>query len=202
MKSNVVLILSICITTLCSCKGNKSIQGFAESILNERVGEPALFLVGEKRFSKDAYKEYVRNLRLYFEKKPPLFNPEEARLYLENYINESILLSEAIGDIDFSSQSFREYIKPYLVKGILDFYIFEKTGGLKVSDEIANETEILAKLKETGILKKENLTESEKAVLKEFIYWRKLELSAKNRAEEAKDILAKIKKRNKVTIIP
>lgn len=202
MKSKFHIFLILCLATVYSCKSNKSIQGFAESVLSERIGEPALFLVGEKKFSKEAYKDYVRNLRLYFEKKPPLFNPEEARLYLENYINETILLSEAIGDIDFSSQAFKEYIKPYLVKGILDFYIFEKTGGLKVSDEIANETEIVAKLKEAGILKKENLTESEKVVLKEFIYWRKLELSAKNRAEEAKVILAKIKQRSKVTIIP
>ncbi|MCG6146447.1 hypothetical protein [Leptospira bandrabouensis] len=202
MKLRIFLSLFLFLMAVYSCKGNKNIQGVAEHILDERIGEPALFLIGDKKFSKEAYKDYVRNLRLYFEKKPPLFNPEEARLYLENYINESILLSEAIADIDFSSQSFKEYIKPYLVKGILDFYIFEKTGGLKVSDEVANETEIVAKLKEAGILKKENLSESEKLVLKEFIYWRKLELSAKNRAEEAKVILAKIKERNKVTIIP
>lgn len=202
MKLRIFLSLILFLMAVYSCKGSKNIQGVAEHILDERIGEPALFLIGDKKFSKEAYKEYVRHLRLYFEKKPPLFNPEEARLYLENYINESILLSEAIADIDFSSQSFKEYIKPYLVKGILDFYIFEKTGGLKVSDEVANETEIVAKLKEAGILKKENLSESEKLVLKEFIYWRKLELSAKNRAEEAKVILAKIKERNKVTIIP
>ncbi|TGN19794.1 hypothetical protein [Leptospira idonii] len=128
-------------------------------------------------------------------------SPVEAELYLNGYIEETVLLQQARQEVDFKSKDFKEFITPYLTKGVIDYYFFEKTGGVKDYRNFDYDSDIVNEMKAKGILK-EKISKEEEKMLAELVVWRRLELNSKKRQEDIKLMIAKLKIQNKVTVFP
>lgn len=196
-----VFVLFVALNAI-NCSSDVDIFKFVQKSLKERTGEPVLFKINGSDYSKEKFREDLRFKRIILEAKSPSMNPEEVRQYLDRYIEETVLLTEAIAEVDFKSADFKSYISAYLFKGIIEYYLFSKTGGFEIAKETDIDSEIIAELKSKGIINSSELTSEEKKVLKDILIWRKLELTSKKRQEDIKLEIAKIKLKNKVTVNP
>ncbi|TGM06658.1 hypothetical protein [Leptospira jelokensis] len=194
----------ILITILSSidCSSDVDIVHYVQNSLKDRVGKPAIFKINSNEYSMEKFREDLRFKRLVLEGKPPSVNPEEVKEYLDRYIEETVLLNEAVSEVDFKSAEFKSFISAYLFKGIIEYYLFSKTGGFEITKELDINSEIIAELKSKGIIKSTLISNDERKMISDMMIWRKLEISSKKRQEDIKLEIAKIKLKNKVIINP
>lgn len=198
MRFSLLLISSL---FFFSCNKDNTIGNMLNEILKKREGSPILFQLGEQKFSLNRFREELRFRRIVLENKNPLLSNTEVESYLNTYIEETVLLKQAEEEIDFNSVDFKEYITPYLSKGVIDYYLFEKSGGMSDYRNYNYDSEILKELEAKGIIK-EKMSKNEEKMLNELIVWRRLALKSKKREEDTRLLLAKLKTKNKVIIYP
>lgn len=174
--------------------------------LESRHGKPTLFELNSISFSAKNFRREYYSERAHFEQEfdPPL--PTELEQKLNNYIEESILLREAIANVDFNSSDARAYMWPYIRKAAIAYYLEKESGGydlvenyesIEISDDLINDyyqknkSRIKGENQETSLRKLKNTAK--------FLKWKKL---YEDTNENKKILLGRMKRDNKVKLEP
>ncbi len=190
---------------LLQCK-NYDFNEYIKDKINARQGTPTLFELNAKPYSAKSFRQELYFERAHMEQQfdPPM--PEEIERKLSNYIEESIILREAISKIDYNSSDARAYMWPYIRKAVIAYYLERESGNfelienysdIEVSDELIKEYYQKNKARFKG----ENEVETIKKLRNTAIYlkWRKL---YESKLEKKKFIIGQMKKNNKVKLEP
>ncbi len=201
MKKIVLLSCSI----LLSCKGSIDLEKFASAWNGERKGTPALFYLNESEFSaKNFRKEFFFERKHIAGKFEPV-TPPEIEAELQRYIEETIVLNEAIAKIDLNSAEAQKYLWPFIRKAVISYYLSKESGEFEVAEN-SNEVEVSDELIERyyaqnkQLLKEKNPAELKKKLKNAAILIKIRERLALSQ-EKKKIILGKMRQNNKVRIV-
>lgn len=191
--------------TACSEPG---VGGIVEQRLDARRGEPPLFYLDGVAFSAKEFRNELYFERRHFQGRfepPP---PGELERRMDNYIEESILLEEALASVDLSSPDARRYLWPFLRRGIIAYYLAEKSGDYRLAEnyqDIEIDPALLEKILAENS-EKLNVTDANRAEIEQRLRNTALhqKYEALHRAAEAKkrEILGDLKQRRKVRLVP
>ncbi|WP_232298442.1 hypothetical protein [Leptospira licerasiae] len=123
---------------------------------------------------------------------------------MDQYIEESVIIDEAISDLDLNNPEVAAYLWPYIRKGLVSYYLDKKSGVFDLNNNYQDiqipEKELEAFYKEhsssfKGMSEKESLLRISNTA--RFAKWKKL-YDLKN--ESKKDILGALRKRHSVQV--
>ena len=182
--------------------------GLVEQRLEARRGEPPLFYLDGVPFSAREFRDELYFERRHFQGKfepPP---PGELERRMDNYIEETILLEEALASVDLSSPAARRYLWPFLRRGIIAYYLAEKSGDYQLAENYqdieidpALLERILSENSEKLNVNDENRAEIERQLRNTALHqkWMALHRAAESRKRE---LLGDLKQRRKVRLVP
>ncbi|WP_246057463.1 hypothetical protein [Leptospira gomenensis] len=190
---------------LISCGGSIDLEKFASSRTGDRKGTPALFYLNEAEFSaKNFRKEFFFERKHIAGKFEPV-TPEEIEAELQRYIEESILLNEAIAKTDLNSAEAQKYLWPFVRKAVISYYLSKESGEFDVaenSSEVEVSDELIDKFYSQN---KELMKEKNPAEIKKKLKNTAILLKVKERIslaqEKKKIIIGKMRQNNKVRIV-
>ncbi|WP_061249250.1 hypothetical protein [Leptospira alstonii] len=201
MKKIVLLFCSI----LLSCKGSIDLEKFASAWTGERKGTPALFYLNESDFSATNFRKEFFFERKHIAGKFEPVTPPEIETELQRYIEETIILNEAIAKVDLNSADAQKYLWPFIRKAVISYYLSKESGEFDVAEN-SNEVEVSDELIERyyaqnkQLLKEKNPTELKKKLKNTAILIKIRERLALSQ-EKKKIILGKMRQNNKVRIV-
>ena len=183
-------------------------EGYVAERLEARRGEPTLFYVDGIAHAAPTFRDelYYERKHLKGEFEPPL--PSELDRRLQNYIEESILLEEALATVDLNSPDAQRYLWAFLRRGLIAYYLARESGAYELAqnyEQIEVPDEVVEKVIAERFAKA-GADDAELAALREqvrgtavFLKWKKLNAQA----EQAKrELIGRLKQRRKVRLVP
>ncbi|PJZ68294.1 hypothetical protein CH373_10465 [Leptospira perolatii] len=187
-----------------SCGRGYDLDEFLEKKLVQREGKPELFSLNGKSFSADSFRRELLFERNHLELKHDFPSPQELDRYLNQFVEESVILEDALVELDLGGPEAAAYLWPYIRKGIVSYYLDKKSGVFELNDnypDISIPDEELKEFYEKNKSQFGNLTKEEAnkriSNTARFLKWRKL-YEARN--ERKKEIIGMLRKRNSVQI--
>ncbi|WP_254055571.1 hypothetical protein [Leptospira mayottensis] len=190
---------------LLSCKGSIDLEKFSSARIGERKGTPALFYLNESEFSAKNFRKEFFFERKHIARKFEPVTPPEIEAELQRYIEETIILNEAIAKADLNSAEAQKYLWPFIRKAVISYYLSKESGEFEVAEN-SNEVEVSDELIEQyysqnkELLKEKNPTELKKKLKNTAILIKIQERLALSQ-EKKKIILGKMRQNNKVRIV-
>ncbi|WP_244244905.1 hypothetical protein [Leptospira koniambonensis] len=181
-----------------------NLEEFVEKRLKNREGKPNLFSLDGTSFSAETFRSELLFERSHFETKQDFPPPQELRRYLDQYVEESVILDEALSDLDLNNPEVAAYLWPFIRRGLVSYYLDKKSGVFELNNNYEDisvpEKELEAFYKEhassfKGMSEKESLLRISNSA--RFAKWKKL-YELKN--DSKKDILGTLRKRHTVLI--
>jgi len=206
MKNTISVILLLLLAT--ACERRADMNKYLKGELERRRGGPELFTINKQKFSAKNFREelYFERKQIYKKFPPPA--PRELERALQNYIEETIILQEASVNIDLNSPDARAYLRPYIRKAVISYYLSRKSGEFDLNKNYRR-IRVPEKLLEEYYRTRKNKFKKEKIPEKEFkkrllntaihLKWKKMHEAA-NRKKKL--IIGTMKKNNKVKIVP
>ncbi|WP_411821506.1 hypothetical protein [Leptospira sp. 'Mane'] len=197
-----------CIGFLClfAIHCGKGYQDEIRSELEARKGNPTLFWLNQVSYSASHFRD-----QFFFERKTihadhGLPSPKDVEAKMNDYIEETVILNQAIAEVDYDSAEARKYLSAFLRKAAIAYYLEKKSGALALNlqyDDIHVSDDVIEKFLNAKDYKSlSGLSEEEKrnrirntAI---HIKWQKLKEAAD---DKKKIVIGKMKKENKVRII-
>lgn len=190
---------------LLACGGERAdYNAELASQLERRRGEPPAFFVNESPYAAARFRREIYFERRHFEGEFGHPSPEEFRELLDEYIEESIMLNEALAQTNFNTPEAREYLWPFIRRGMIAYYLEKESGAhelaanyedIDVPDEVADRV-----LEERG----EELGDGDSARVRIENTARRLKYERLRQAAERRktEILSRIKRDTRVRILP
>ncbi|TGL64210.1 hypothetical protein [Leptospira sarikeiensis] len=200
---SIVLPLTIILLNI-SCKKDYRLEEFVEKKMKSREGKPTIFLLDNKSFSAEIFRSELMFERSHLETKQEFPDPQGLRRYLDQYIEESVILEEAMADFDLNNPEVAAYLWPYIRKGIISYYLDKKSGVFDLNQNYSDidvpEEELKGFYKEhansfKGFSEKEALSRISNTA--RFLKWKKL-YDIKN--ESKKNVMGRLKKNHTVLV--
>ncbi|MBW0433643.1 hypothetical protein [Leptospira yasudae] len=198
-------IFSIIIFLSLNCGKSYPLEKFVETKLERRTGKPELFNLNGAAYSAGVFRDELVFERAHFELKQDFPPPQELEKYLNRYIEDTVILKDAVTELDLNSPEAAAYLWPYIRKGIIAYYLDKKSGVFEINNnfpdiEIRDEDIEEFYNKNKGKITP-NLSEKEAKKKLEntarYLKWKQLyEL----RNDKKKEVVGALKKNNSVQI--
>ncbi|AYV56417.1 hypothetical protein [Leptospira kmetyi] len=198
-------VLSLCFFFFVFCGKSYPIEKVVETKLDRREGKPELFQLNGAAYSASAFRDELVFERSHFELKQEFPPPEELEKYLNRYIEDTVILKDAVTELDLNSPEAAAYLWPYLRKGIIAYYLDKKSGVFEINNNFPD-IEIRDKdIEEFYQNNKGKLPEglSEKEAKRKlentarYLKWKKI---YEIRNDKKKEVVGALKKNNSVQI--
>lgn len=130
--------------------------------------------------------------------------PREAEAEIQRYIEETIILREALAQVDLDSAEAQDFMWPYVRQAMIRYYLEKKSGSLDLNKNYQDLTvpdEVLKQaLRAEAPGGKDPKVDQEKLLNSAIrLKWEKLHQQARIKQEA---LMAEMKQRNKVRLIP
>lgn len=187
-----------------ACK-NADIGTLVQDNIKKREGNPSIFYLNKKEFGASNFRK-----ELYFERKHLENNfthpkPDEFEKYLQQYIEETIILKEALSSVDYNSPDFKNYLWPFIRKGVIAYYLEKQSGGFDLVQNYENLSvpeEVVQEYYKTHSSQFKDSDEKElMSKLKNTAIYAKWKLLYNQSTEKKKNMISKMKQQNEVKII-
>lgn len=187
------------------CGKSYPLEKFVETKLERRTGKPELFSLNGAPYSAVVFRDELVFERAHFELKQEFPQPEELEKYLNRYVEDTVILKDAVADLDLNSPEAAAYLWPYIRKGIIAYYLDKKSGVFETNNNFPD-IEIREKdIEDFYNLNKNKLpvglseTEAKKKLenTARYLKWKKL---YEIRNEKKKEVVGALKKNNSVQI--
>ncbi|WP_174714561.1 hypothetical protein [Leptospira yasudae] len=198
-------IFSIVVFLSSNCGKSYPLEKFVETKLERRTGKPELFNLNGAAYSAGVFRDELVFERAHFELKQDFPPPQELEKYLNRYIEDTVILKDAVTELDLNSPEAAAYLWPYIRKGIIAYYLDKKSGVFEINNnfpdiEIRDEDIEEFYEKNKGKITP-NLSEKEAKKKLEntarYLKWKQLyEL----RNDKKKEVVGALKKNNSVQI--
>lgn len=202
MKQHILITITL---FLFSCNGSIDLEKFTSFRTKDRKGNPALFYINETEFSaKNFRKEFLFERKHIAGKFEPV-SPAEIEAELQRYIEETILLNEAVAKADLNSAEAQKYLWPFIRKAVISYYLSKESGAFDIAED-SSEVEISDELidkfySQNKELLKERNSEEIKKKLKNTAILLKIKEQLSLSEEKKKIIIGKMRQNNKVRIV-
>lgn len=197
-------LVTLLFVSFFACRPGSGIESLVEQELAQREGNPALFFVNDAPFSVDSFRREARNERAVLRNEFQPMKPAEMEKEIQRYIEETIMLREALAQSDLDSAEARDFIWPYLRQALIRYYLEKKSGSLDLNKNYQDLTvpdEVIRQMPARNPDGKRVPAEDQERLLNSAVRlkWEKLHAQARVRQEA---LIADMKKRNKVRLIP
>lgn len=170
-----------------------------------KKGNPGAVLFKRIRILRKKFQERIFFERKHIAGKFDPVTPPEIEAELQRYIEETIVLNEAIAKADLNSTEAQKYLWPFVRKAVISYYLSKESGEFEIAEN-SNEVEVSDELIERyysqnkELLKEKNPKELKKKLRNTAILIKIRERLALSQ-EKKKIILGKMRQNNKVRIV-
>lgn len=191
------------LSSLYDKKWTLNLNGFISKQLEERKGNPFIFKINDIPYSARQFNNELLYERKNFSLQYGYPDPIELKKNLDSYIDETVILDAVISEIELDQPEVRNYLWPYLRKGLIAYYLNKKSGILEINNKIDDLEIPESELKQYYFDNKDKFSSklSEEDAMKRIsntarsLKWKR---QLKNRELQKKDIILHLKAKNKI----